>query len=458
MKWNKFIEREGVDVTTVSALDTVFYDCIRQSYSNVRQPFFSIVQNKVLTHYLNVDPLVVGRKIYKIYFPSPKRVRWYYQRGVKFINKAKRKAIYWKLRSLSNERDWQLKAFKEFRKQFDFVNYEFSIKPWWGIESWQVDFDNMIGDLIKKNGLSDQAELITASLYKPWKKTAILRLQDEISQGAPVNLLVDKYQFLRSWAVVWYRSIDAKWIADLRPQAKLGKSIKIYSRTKVKKMLLPNKNEAKFIDMAPYISFFKDWRDDVRRSYVFAWCFLFDKIAKSMGVERDDLGYLSFDEIESALKTGLFPREIVRRRRIGPCVVTTADGTLQMHAIDSGIEFYMNISRRCKTGDKSRAVQGLVAYAGKVTGVVKIMRSYHDVKSFRRGEILIANTTHPNYLPAMQKALAIVTNEGGTICHAAIVSRELKKPCLVGTKIVTKIFKDGDRVEVDAYHGLVKKL
>jgi len=58
----------------------------------------------------------------------------------------------------------------------------------------------------------------------------------------------------------------------------------------------------------------------------------------------------------------------------------------------------------------------------------------------------------------MKKAGAIVTDEGGITCHAAIVSRELGIPCVVGTKIVTKVFKDGDLVEVDANKGLVKKV
>jgi pyruvate,water dikinase len=71
---------------------------------------------------------------------------------------------------------------------------------------------------------------------------------------------------------------------------------------------------------------------------------------------------------------------------------------------------------------------------------------------------MVANTTHPNYLPGMQKALAFVTNEGGIASHAAIVARELKKPCVVGTKNATSIFKDGDTVEVDADQGIARLL
>ncbi len=66
--------------------------------------------------------------------------------------------------------------------------------------------------------------------------------------------------------------------------------------------------------------------------------------------------------------------------------------------------------------------------------------------------------TRPDYLPAMKKASAFVTDEGGITCHAAIVAREMKKPCIVGTKIATKILKDGDEVEVDANAGMIRVL
>ena len=68
---------------------------------------------------------------------------------------------------------------------------------------------------------------------------------------------------------------------------------------------------------------------------------------------------------------------------------------------------------------------------------------------------MVANST---YVPAMEKAGAIITDEGGLLSHAAIVSRELKVPCVVGTKIATRVLKDGDKIYVDADKGIVKIL
>jgi len=66
--------------------------------------------------------------------------------------------------------------------------------------------------------------------------------------------------------------------------------------------------------------------------------------------------------------------------------------------------------------------------------------------------------TSPEFLPAMKKAKAIITDEGGVTCHAAIVSRELNIPCVIGTKVATKSLKDGDLVEVDTHQGIIRKI
>lgn len=105
-----------------------------------------------------------------------------------------------------------------------------------------------------------------------------------------------------------------------------------------------------------------------------------------------------------------------------------------------------------------RSVKGQVAYDGIVKGEVTILRRQDQVKKVKAGVILVSAMTTPDFLPAMKRAAAFVTDEGGITCHAAIVARELKKPCIVGTKIATKVFKDGDLVEVDAQRGIVRKI
>jgi len=84
--------------------------------------------------------------------------------------------------------------------------------------------------------------------------------------------------------------------------------------------------------------------------------------------------------------------------------------------------------------------------------------SLEDFDKFESGDILVTSMTRPEFLPIMKKAAAIITDEGGITCHAAIVSRELNIPCVIGTKNASRSLKDGNRVEVDADHGIVKKI
>jgi phosphoenolpyruvate synthase/pyruvate phosphate dikinase len=103
-------------------------------------------------------------------------------------------------------------------------------------------------------------------------------------------------------------------------------------------------------------------------------------------------------------------------------------------------------------------VKGIVAYTGKVCGPVKVVLVPSESSKVEVGDILVSNMTTPAFVSAMHRAAAFVTNEGGITCHAAILARELKKPCITGTKNATKAFKDGDMVEVDAERGVVRLL
>ena len=106
----------------------------------------------------------------------------------------------------------------------------------------------------------------------------------------------------------------------------------------------------------------------------------------------------------------------------------------------------------------TQIIQGRTACPGKVTGKVRILLKAQDCDRMKKGEVLVTFMTSPDFMPAMRKASAIVTNLGGVTSHAAIISRELNIPCIVGTKIATQALKNGDLVEVDADRGTVKIL
>ncbi|AYJ35653.1 phosphoenolpyruvate synthase [Lactiplantibacillus argentoratensis] len=109
--------------------------------------------------------------------------------------------------------------------------------------------------------------------------------------------------------------------------------------------------------------------------------------------------------------------------------------------------------------DAKVVVRGLPASPGLASGVVHVIDNPKDIDQFKQGEVLVTLMTSPDWVPAMKKAAAIVTNNGGMTCHAAIVSREMQIPCIVGTKskevAATDVLKTGDVVTVDAKNGVV---
>jgi len=102
-------------------------------------------------------------------------------------------------------------------------------------------------------------------------------------------------------------------------------------------------------------------------------------------------------------------------------------------------------------------LRGLGASPGVAAGKVKMIPTAKDIGRMEKGDILVTEMTSPDYVPAMKKAAAILTNSGGATCHAAIVSRELGVPCIVGTKNATEVLHDGDLITVDAKMGVVYK-
>jgi phosphohistidine swiveling domain-containing protein len=108
--------------------------------------------------------------------------------------------------------------------------------------------------------------------------------------------------------------------------------------------------------------------------------------------------------------------------------------------------------------DRQREFQGRTASAGHAKGRARIVRGVADLPSFRKGEVLVVNNTTPDFVPVMRKASAIVAEEGGITAHVAVVSREMKIPCVVGIPRITYVLNTGDLIEVNADTGVVRKL
>ena len=169
--------------------------------------------------------------------------------------------------------------------------------------------------------------------------------------------------------------------------------------------------------------------------------------------------YVLESEYEAMFVNGaplLTPEELQKRYRA--CAYYCLDGKDVLVSGDEALEYKKLYRTSGQAAHTEGVLKGSVAYPGFVRGRAITVNSAADMEKFADGDILISVATNPVLVPAMNRAAAIVTNTGGVTCHAAIVSRELKIPCVVGTKVATDVLRDGDVVEVDANKGIVRKI
>jgi len=182
-------------------------------------------------------------------------------------------------------------------------------------------------------------------------------------------------------------------------------------------------------------------------------------VAKEIGVSWDDFSHLASAEILGCLShSAEVPEKEIRER--AEAYVFLYDGGMETSV--NGQEALVIMKWLGDEIDRVdggiREFTGQAVSPGVVRGHVRVVPYAQDTGTLKDGEILVCSMTSPDYIQAMKRAAAIVTNEGGLLSHAAIVSRELGKPCVVGTKIATQVLKNGDMVEVNATNGVVRVL
>ena len=180
---------------------------------------------------------------------------------------------------------------------------------------------------------------------------------------------------------------------------------------------------------------------------------IFKKIALLLGSsDWRDVYYLTPEEIISVVSGKLVPLFRIKNERGEVTIINDENGKIRFLTKNESLVFKVSENR----GGAQSEIKGVSACKGVITGTVKVVLSKSDFSKFKRGDILVASMTSVDYIPVMEMAGAFVTNEGGITSHASIVAREMNKPCIIGTKIATKVLKDGDLVEVDAEKGVVR--
>ena len=176
------------------------------------------------------------------------------------------------------------------------------------------------------------------------------------------------------------------------------------------------------------------------------------QISKTTSYSEESLFCLTQKELDRFFQTKHLPSETVLKERNVFSTIFADKKTLTIYTGKKARQIFKIIS----TVKKTDVIHGQAAFKGYAKGVVRIIFDPFKYKIFNEGDILVTGMTRPEFLPLMQKSVAIITDAGGILSHAAITARELKKPCVIGTQIATKILKDGDMVEVDANRGVVR--
>jgi phosphoenolpyruvate synthase/pyruvate phosphate dikinase len=172
---------------------------------------------------------------------------------------------------------------------------------------------------------------------------------------------------------------------------------------------------------------------------------------------RTDVAYCLNDEILDFLQKSKIPNfEQVHARCSNKYVYFYEDGIPKIISDEHLVE---QVKKTIEQQEASNTlIRGTIALKGVVQGRVVKVHGKGDLIKVKDGDILVAKVTMPDYSPAMKVAAAFVTEEGGITSHAAIIARELKKPCIVGTGNCMRMLNEGDLVEVDANNGIVRKL
>ena len=277
-----------------------------------------------------------------------------------------------------------------------------------------------------------EIERFIGDISKPLKKTAHNLMEDDIRQGAKLEELHQEYAWMK--ARVEGGFAPGFSLAEMKKiqQEVLAGPAEENTRPDIPKRLK---------DLAAELQelvFLRTFRTDALYELYHMTQPIFERAAEALGVES----------IRDCIPGDIVDGKVVKKRDPSRSAVLKYYDDIAVfdHPVITPVE------------SKKKEVKGNVAWPGKARGKVKIVKHPRDVGKVEPGDILVTLMTIPAYIVAMNKAAAFVTDEGGITCHAAIIAREMKKPCVIGTKVATRVLKDDDQVEVDAEEGVIRKI
>jgi len=281
-----------------------------------------------------------------------------------------------------------------------------------------------------KSLATDPTFNVESALIEHWKKYGYLGYRDLFSQGYSVDF--------------FKKSMEEQ---DLDNMGISAPSLAHYGFSD---------EEKKTVDLLKEFVWFRNYRTEKFFEAFFFLEPLWQSLSVVYGLGPHDLFYYLANEVlQLFTHEERLPPEELEQRKAGDALLLDDNHFL---LLTGDLLKHKEASLKEDLSDVSEGLRGMVVCRGDCTGPVSIVHNDSELDKVNDGDILVTGMTTPDYIPALRKAAAFITDEGGVTCHAAIVARELKKPCIVGTKKATQLLKDGEMVEVDANAGYVRIL
>lgn len=386
--------------------------------------------------------------------------------------------------NLKNFSNKELVKFYKFNRDWAHRVTPFDQFGWIAEDYWPPLMKNI---LINKLGLKDDSaeyHKVLFSLTKPEKISTTLKEKQAVLAGAikikqrKIKLLKASQKLARLFGYMPVFTFGAPWdenhylvelkevcarsLVDLKNEYS---QLKDYSKIRnqelaklVKQYKIQPEDLQKFIDFSLAL----DVRNEAE--YLVSLCGfyllpIYNEIAKRLYVSVKQLRNLVKKDIIACLEGRTDPQEIFSKQgKIIGWVFNKSMTEIKYLSSKEAQKFFTYLNKHAANLQGHDEQKGICASPGKISGRAKVVNYISEIDKVKSGDILITKATTIDYLPAMKRAAAFVTEVGGLTCHAAVVAREFGVPSVVSLKNATKNFKDSDLVEVDADKGVVRKI
>ncbi|MFW5847213.1 MAG: PEP/pyruvate-binding domain-containing protein [Nanoarchaeota archaeon] len=383
--------------------------------------------------------------------------------------------------SLFDNQEVAKQYFKYYQK---YRNFHLKNTPsWWlGAQILQRELDMYVQNkIISKMDLGILLQSVDYSFEFDEEEKSLLKLAiklNDLNNNSSENFekLLDKHVKEYSsipfgyvegiiWDKIFFIDKMKKIISEGDPKKILNKKLKDLELKKKKQQVLFERLNLpvrlkSLITISHKLAYLQDLKKTFQtRSHPHLQLVVLPEIAKRLNLDVKYVHFLTPYEIRDCLISGGISKELRVElvTRENNSILVVKDNQYIWILGDAAVDFAKKYELVCSTVSTNK-FKGISASSGKVIGVVKVCVNSKDIAKLKKGDILVAPMTTPDYVSAMKLAGAIITDEGGITCHAAIIAREFGIPCIIGTTNATKVLKDGDLVEVDAINGVVTKI